>query len=108
MHAALRGRGCDVLIADFRVHVPTLGNEMYPDVPPQCGSIETVDDGHGDNFLNPSLVVELPSISTVLRLGGVYEAVKRSPSHSRVVREPIADIHAYAARRFRDGCVISD
>ncbi|HEY0778202.1 MAG TPA: Uma2 family endonuclease [Gemmatirosa sp.] len=53
-------------------------------------------------------VVALPSLGVEFALRDVYDEVRLSPPRSRprLVREPIVDIHAYAARRFRDGSVV--
>ena len=53
-------------------------------------------------------VVALPSLGIGLAVRDVYDEVRLSPPRARprLVREPIADIHAYAAHRFRDGGVV--
>ncbi|GJG86231.1 hypothetical protein tb265_14120 [Gemmatimonadetes bacterium T265] len=54
-------------------------------------------------------VVDVPSLGIGLPLRDVYDEVRLSPPRPRPrrVREPIADIHAYAARRFRGGGVVA-
>lgn len=52
-------------------------------------------------------VVEIPSLGVGFALRDVYDEVTLSPPRSRPVREPIADIHAYAARRYRGGSIVA-
>lgn len=59
----LRGRDCDVVGADMRVHVPATGLYTYPDVVVTCGSVQ-LQDKHQDTLLNPILIVEVLSPST--------------------------------------------
>ncbi len=63
LHTGLRERGCKVLSADAKVHVPLSGGYVYPDVSVVCGTVET-HEGSDDVLRNPILVVEVLSEST--------------------------------------------
>lgn len=59
----LRERGCKVLSADAKVHVPLSRGYVYPDVSVVRGAVETPE-GSDDVLCNPLLVVEVLSEST--------------------------------------------
>ncbi len=61
---AVRGRNCDVLTTDMRVHVPATGLYTCPDVMVTCGPVQ-LQDKHQDILLNPILIVEVLSPSTM-------------------------------------------
>lgn len=63
LRAQLRGRPCEVYIADMRVKVSARGAYRYPDVVALCGP-PRFDDATHDTLLNPSLIVEVLSEST--------------------------------------------
>ena len=166
LHAATRGRGCDVFDSDMRVRIEAAKAFKYPDASALCGPAQFVELDEQDNLLNPSLVVEvlspsterydrtgkfalyrqipslreyvlvaqdrtrvecfrrdrdwqaevhtdladvvaLPSLGTGLALRDVYDEIELSPPRPRprLVREPIADLEAYAAFRFAKGGV---
>jgi len=63
LRAALRDKGCRVVPADLRVHIPATGSYRYPDVTVVCHPIHLHDE-QNDTLLNPSVIVEVLSEST--------------------------------------------
>jgi len=59
----VRRRGCKVCPNDLRVRVPATGLYTYPDVVVVCGK-PFLDDEHLDTLLNPTLIVEVLSLTT--------------------------------------------
>lgn len=59
----LRGRPCEVYIADMRVKVSASGMYTYPDVVAVCGEPK-FEDSFVDTLLNPTVIVEVVSPST--------------------------------------------
>ena len=59
----LKGRPCQVLPSDMRLHIPATGLYTYPDVTVVCGTPE-LEDEHFDTLLNPTVVIEVLSPST--------------------------------------------
>jgi Uma2 family endonuclease len=59
----LRGRPCEIYIADMRVRVAPTGLYTYPDLAGLCGE-PRLEDGHHDTLTNPALVIEVLSPST--------------------------------------------
>ena len=59
----LKGRDCDVLVADMRVKVADTGMYTYPDVSIVCEQPK-LEDSHFDTLLNPLVIVEVLSAST--------------------------------------------
>jgi Uma2 family endonuclease len=59
----LKGRPCQVLPSDMRLHIPATGLYTYPDVTVVCGTPE-LEDEHFDTLLNPTVVIEVLSHST--------------------------------------------
>lgn len=59
---SLRGGPCGPFTSDQKVHVPTSGNFVYPDVTVICGPLELHDDS--DAVVNPATIVEVLSKST--------------------------------------------
>ncbi len=60
----LAGRKCDVFMADVKVHVPSTGLYTYPDIAVVCDPVQSLDQAQ-DVFLNPVLIVEVLSPSTM-------------------------------------------
>lgn len=63
LRSRLRGRPCVTYVNDMRVKVIETGLYTYPDVAALCGDPQ-FEDGHTDNLLNPSVIVEVLSDST--------------------------------------------
>lgn len=59
----LKGRPCEMYIADMRVKVAASGLYTYPDVAVACPPIQ-LEDEHSDTLLNPSVIIEVLSPST--------------------------------------------
>ena len=59
----LKGRPCRVYPSDLRVKVSETGLYTYPDVVVVCGE-QQFDDKQHDTLLNPTLIVEVLSITT--------------------------------------------
>ncbi len=64
LHRQLQKRPCELYSNDMRVRVSPAGLFTYPDAVVVCGRIEFLDD-KDDTLLNPSLIVEVLSESTV-------------------------------------------
>jgi Uma2 family endonuclease len=64
LHAAARGRGCKAFGPDLRVRIPS-GRYVYPDATVACDF--QYDDSNPRTLLNPLLVVEVASPSTVTK-----------------------------------------
>ena len=58
-----RGRPCEFYVNDMRVRVDDGRLYAYPDLVALCGEARMLDD-HGDNLLNPQLIIEILSPST--------------------------------------------
>jgi len=65
LRGALLGRSCTVQNANMKVHIPSTGRFVYPDVTVVCGRPEFKDDKR-DVILNPRVIVEVLSPSTEL------------------------------------------
>jgi Uma2 family endonuclease len=63
LYNQLRGRPCEVLVADQRLQVMATGLYTYPDVVVVCGEPQLAD-AHLDTLMNPTLIVEVLSPST--------------------------------------------
>ena len=59
----LRGRPCEVYPSDMRLRVPATGLYTYPDVTVVCGGPQ-LEDEHRDILLNPTVLLEVLSVST--------------------------------------------
>jgi Uma2 family endonuclease len=59
----LKGRPCEIYLADMRVKVSETGTYRYPDVVVACGDI-AFEDAELDTLLNPVVIVEVLSPST--------------------------------------------
>jgi Uma2 family endonuclease len=64
LHTAARGTKCEVLPSNMRLHVVASGLYAYPDVTLVCGEPE-LEDAHLDTLLNPTVLIEVLSPSTV-------------------------------------------
>lgn len=67
----LKGKPCSSLSSDMRVHIPENTLYTYPDILIVCGEPEFQDD-HLDTLLNPSVIIEVLSLST-----GSYDQGKK-------------------------------
>jgi Uma2 family endonuclease len=63
LNIQLRGTRCTVVGSDLRVKVASLGIYTYPDLTITCGEPQ-FEDSELDTLLNPSIVIEILSIST--------------------------------------------
>jgi Uma2 family endonuclease len=63
MGTRLKGRPCVVYGSDMRVKVQATGLYTYPDVSVACGPIQFQDE-RKDTFLNPIIIIEVPSESS--------------------------------------------
>jgi Uma2 family endonuclease len=63
LRSQLKGRPCEVYLADMRVKVSATGTYRYPDVVVACGDI-AFEDAELDTLLNPVVIVEVLSPST--------------------------------------------
>ncbi|HEX3525909.1 MAG TPA: Uma2 family endonuclease [Thermoanaerobaculia bacterium] len=59
----LKGKSCQVLPSDLRIHVPATGLYTYSDVLVVCGE-PRLEDHHHDTLLNPTLIIEVLSPSS--------------------------------------------
>ena len=59
----LKGKKCEPLGSDLRIHIPKNTLYTYPDISIICGEIETTDDKF-DTVTNPSVIIEILSAST--------------------------------------------
>ena len=64
LHAQLRKRPCEIYPSDMRVKVSPTGLYTYPDVVVVCGE-PSFDDEQKDTLLNPTVLVEVLSKSTM-------------------------------------------
>lgn len=60
----IKSRDCNVYSSDLRVHVPSTGYFTYPDIVITCGK-EEFTDAHNDILVNPLVIMEILSDSTV-------------------------------------------
>ena len=59
----IKGKGCRVHTADYRVTTPHFESYMYPDMSIVCGKVEKKP-GVFDTLTNPSVIIEVTSKST--------------------------------------------
>jgi len=84
LHRELGGR-CRVYSSDLRIRAPATGLASYPDVTVVCGAAQT-DPENADTIVNPTLVVEVLSPSTMdYDLAEKFEHYRRIPSLSAVL-----------------------
>lgn len=80
LNLQLRGRPCEVYVADMRVKVSETGLYTYPDVAVACGDIR-FEDAHVDTLLNPIVIVEVLSPPTeAYDRGAKFAHYRRLPS----------------------------
>jgi len=60
----LRGSSCRGFSSDQRVRVPGTRLYAYPDVVVVCGEVQIDDQGPGETLLNPTVLIEVLSLST--------------------------------------------
>lgn len=100
---AVRGRNWDVLTTDMRVHVPATGLYTYPDVILTCGPVQ-LQDKHQDTLLNPILIVEVLSPSTMnYHRGEKFRHYRSIPSFSEYLLLAQDEIRAEHHIRQPDG-----
>ncbi len=76
----LRGHPCETYTNDQRVHIPSAGSYVYPDLVVACGE-PLFQDQQFDSLLNPTLIVEVLSPSTeAYDRGGKFEHYQAIPS----------------------------
>jgi len=63
---ASRGRGCTVQTSDFRIHIEAVNVTAFPDVSVICGPMKLYEPGPEETALNPMIVVEVTSDSSVV------------------------------------------
>src|SRR5437870_1310644 len=78
IHAAIRGRPCEVHTSDLRVKVTATGLYTYPDVVALCGE-PRFEDEVLDTLLNPDVIVEVLSESTE-----AYDRGKKAARYRRL------------------------
>ncbi len=101
--SALRGRPCRVGNSDTRVHLPTLGDSVYPDVHVVCGK-PTFAEADPDAVTNPVLVVEVLSPSTERwDRGGKFRRYETLPSLREILLLEPDERRAELFRRNDDG-----
>lgn len=59
----LKGKNCQPYGSDLRIHIPKNTLYTYPDISIICGEIKTLDDKF-DTVTNPSVIIEILSVST--------------------------------------------
>nr|WP_295933545.1 Uma2 family endonuclease [uncultured Dyadobacter sp.] len=64
IYIALRGKSCQSFSRDMRIHIPENTLYTYPDLLIACGKLEFLDQ-KSDTLLNPSVIFEVLSPSTV-------------------------------------------
>lgn len=76
----LRGRPCEVYVAEMRVRVGATGLYTYPDASVVCGQ-PVFEDIQGDTLLNPTVLIEVLSPSTeAYDRGEKFSQYRRLPS----------------------------
>ncbi len=59
----LKGKKCDIFVADLRITTPGSDSYMYPDLSIICDDVETQENSF-DTVINPSVIIEVMSPST--------------------------------------------
>lgn len=86
LHAALRGSDCIVMSQDQRVRIEKTESYVYPDVVVACDEPRFDTSARPASLLNPSVVVEVLSESTVDHdLGAKLGLYRRTPSVGEVL-----------------------
>jgi Uma2 family endonuclease len=84
LHRQLNGR-CRVYSSDLRIRVTATGLATYPDVAVVCGGVQT-DPENGETVVNPTLIVEVLSPTTMdYDLGEKFVHYRQIPSLAAVV-----------------------
>jgi len=60
----LNGKPCEAVISSMKVHVQTSSFYCYPDITVVCGDFKNLDD-HDDIIINPTVIIEILSPSTM-------------------------------------------
>lgn len=99
IHSQLRGRSCEVYMADMRIKVAASGLYTYPDVVATCEQPKFEDDVL-DTLLNPQVIVE---VTKSYDRGKKFEHYRRLPSlqHYILVAQNRCHIEKYT--RTTDG-----
>jgi Uma2 family endonuclease len=71
LDSKLKGKNCNPVGSDMRLHIPSKKFYTYPDISVYCGKPELLD-GQFDTLLNPTFIAEVGSPSTFL-----YDVDKR-------------------------------
>src|SRR5262249_967313 len=80
LRSQLKGRPCTTYPSDMRVKISPTGLYTYSDVTVVCGAAQ-FEDTHQDTFLNPPVIVEVPSNSTeAYDRGGNFAHSRKLPS----------------------------
>lgn len=115
LHRQLRGSACEVYTSDVRVRVAGWRSYFYPDIKAVCGAPEFTSDT-SPSLLNPTLIIEVLSLSTADFDRGAKASAYRSPESlqelllfsqnrphvERCVRQPdgqwlLSEMHGLAA-----------
>lgn len=103
IHNFLKGKDCDVFPSDLRVTTPLLSSYMYPDVSIVCGDVEK-QDNQFDTITNPSVVIEVMSMSTKDRdLGFKFWYYLQIPSLKEYILIDTATCSAKKITKQNDG-----
>jgi Uma2 family endonuclease len=80
LHAAMRGKGCQVLSSDQRISAKKDARYVYADAVAACGGVQ-LEPGTTDVLANPRVIVEVLSRSTAdYDRGEKWESYQRLPS----------------------------
>ena len=102
LHRQLRPGRCRILSSDMRVRVTATGLYTYPDAVAYCGEPQLLDGS--DTLLNPSLIVEVLSLSTeAYDRGRKFEHYQSIESVSEYVLVSSDRVHVDLFRRQADG-----
>lgn len=103
LYIALRGKSCQSLSRDMRVHIPENTLYTYPDLLVVCGKPELLDN-HTDTLLNPSVIIEVLSPSTEsYDRGKKFYFYRSMPSLVEYVLIDSQEIGAEVHRKSSDG-----
>lgn len=76
---AVRGRDCTVQTSDFRIYIEAVNVAAFPDVSVICGPMKLYEPGPEETALNPMILVEVTSDSSVAydygEKRGYYETI---------------------------------
>jgi Uma2 family endonuclease len=103
LHGQLRGKPCELFVADMRVKVDATGLYTYPDLVVACGDIR-FEDKSLDTLLNPLVVIEVLSPSTeAYDRGTKFEHYRRLESLQEYVLVAQDRYHVDVFRRGEGG-----